>query len=52
VTLMYRRDPARNMARFYHLGLQADLLAGWSVVREWGRIRKSPTRISGRNAWL
>ena len=22
--------------RFYHLFLQADLLEGWSLVREWG----------------
>src|ERR1700749_131758 len=33
-----RRDPSRNMARFYTVGLQADLLDGWAVVREWGRI--------------
>ena len=26
------------MARFYALGMQADLLAGWALVREWGRI--------------
>jgi len=26
------------MARFYGLGMQADLLAGWALVREWGRI--------------
>jgi predicted DNA-binding WGR domain protein len=26
------------MARFYALSVQADLWAGWSLVREWGRI--------------
>jgi predicted DNA-binding WGR domain protein len=38
VTTIRRRDPARHMARFYSLAVQADLLAGWSLVREWGRI--------------
>ena len=33
-----RRDPDRRMARFYAVALQADLLDGWAVVREWGRI--------------
>ena len=36
--LIRRRDPNRRMARFYALGMQADLLAGWALVREWGRI--------------
>jgi predicted DNA-binding WGR domain protein len=35
---IHRRNPARNEARFYCVALQADLLAGWTVVREWGRI--------------
>lgn len=35
---IHRRDPDRRMARFYAAALQADLLAGWAVVREWGRI--------------
>ena len=38
MTTIRRIDPARNMARFYTIGLQADLLGGWSVIREWGRI--------------
>jgi len=25
-----------NVPRFYHLWLQEDLIAGWSVIREWG----------------
>jgi predicted DNA-binding WGR domain protein len=44
VTLIRRRDAARRMARFYSLAVQADLLAGWSLVREWGRIG-SPGRV-------
>jgi predicted DNA-binding WGR domain protein len=35
---IHRRSPARNEARFYAVALQADLLASWTVVREWGRI--------------
>ncbi|HSU04956.1 MAG TPA: WGR domain-containing protein [Acetobacteraceae bacterium] len=35
--LIHRRDPERNMARFYAVRLQADLLDGRVVVREWGR---------------
>jgi predicted DNA-binding WGR domain protein len=44
VTLIRRRDPARRMARFYSLAVHADLWAGWSVVREWGRIG-NPGRV-------
>ena len=36
-----RIDPARNMLRFYKLAIQGDLLSGWSVVREWGRIGRA-----------
>jgi predicted DNA-binding WGR domain protein len=36
-----RINPAKKMARFYVLRLQGDLLAGWSVVREWGRIGRA-----------
>jgi predicted DNA-binding WGR domain protein len=35
VILIRRRDLDRHMARFYALGMQADLLAGWALVREW-----------------
>jgi predicted DNA-binding WGR domain protein len=38
MTLIHRRDPAQRMSRFYSVSVQADLLAGWCVVREWGRI--------------
>lgn len=41
---IHRRDPSQNMARFYAVSLQADLLDGWSVVREWGRIGR-PGRV-------
>lgn len=44
MTLIHRRDPSRNMARFYALSVQADLLTGWSLVREWGRIGR-PGRV-------
>jgi hypothetical protein len=29
-----RRDASRNMARFYAVSLQVDLLDGWSVIRD------------------
>ncbi|MDR2876666.1 MAG: WGR domain-containing protein [Chromatiales bacterium] len=29
-------SPGEDRPRFYHLILQADLLGGWSLVREWG----------------
>jgi predicted DNA-binding WGR domain protein len=50
-----RRDPARRMARFYRVGLQAelleaDLLGGWSLVREWGRIGSPGTVRADRCA--
>jgi predicted DNA-binding WGR domain protein len=36
--LLHRRDPARNMARFYRLSLEPNLFGGVSLVRNWGRI--------------
>ncbi|MXN48972.1 WGR domain-containing protein [Shinella kummerowiae] len=33
-----RRDPARNMKRFYRLTVQQDLFGTVLLVREWGRI--------------
>jgi predicted DNA-binding WGR domain protein len=34
------------MARFYVLAMHADLMDGWSLVREWGRIgRRSQVRV-------
>ena len=42
--LLVRRDPARGMARFYALRVVPDLLGGWTLVREWGRVG-SPGRV-------
>lgn len=41
---LQRVDPARNMRRFYVLGVQGDLFGGADLVREWGRIGR-PGRI-------
>ena len=40
MTLAYlqRRDPARNMARFYEVNVAPTLFGETSVVRSWGRI--------------
>ena len=35
---LYRTDPSRNMARFYHLDIERDLFGFWCVVREWGSV--------------
>ena len=42
--LLVRRDPARGVARFYALRVVPDLLGGWTLQREWGRIG-SPGRV-------
>jgi predicted DNA-binding WGR domain protein len=42
--LIHRRDPARRISRFYALAVQANLLSGRSLVREWGRIGR-PGRV-------
>lgn len=36
--LLNRRDPGRNMARFYRLDITPDLFGGVMLVRNWGRI--------------
>jgi len=36
-----RRNPLKNMARFYRLELRPTLFGEWSVVRLWGRIGTS-----------
>jgi len=33
-----KRDPAKNLARFYSLMLLPNLFGEWSLQREWGRI--------------
>jgi predicted DNA-binding WGR domain protein len=35
--LMRRIDPAKNMARFYAIGVEQTLFGDWAVVRRWGR---------------
>jgi predicted DNA-binding WGR domain protein len=36
--LLVRRDPVRGVARFYALRVVPDLLGGWTLLREWGRV--------------
>lgn len=36
--LLYRQDPARNMARFYRLSIEPTLFGEIALVRAWGRI--------------
>jgi predicted DNA-binding WGR domain protein len=33
-----RREPARNLHRYYRLDVQLDLFGAWCFIREWGRI--------------
>ena len=35
---LQRRDPSRNMARFYCLSVEQSLFGDVALVREWGRI--------------
>jgi predicted DNA-binding WGR domain protein len=45
-TQLRRCDPSRNMRRFYVLAVHGDLVDGWSLVREWGRIgRRGRVRV-------
>lgn len=37
-TYLERHDPARNMARFYALSIERDLLGDVVAIRRWGRI--------------
>lgn len=36
--LLTRRNPSRNMARFYALTVEPDLFDGVALTRNWGRI--------------
>lgn len=36
--VLERRDPARNMARFYVLTIEPTLFGDAALVREWGRL--------------
>jgi predicted DNA-binding WGR domain protein len=38
-----RRDPSRNLARFYRLFIAPNLWGEWTLFREWGRIGSSGT---------
>ena len=33
-----KRDPAKNLARFYRLMVLHNLFGEWTLQREWGRI--------------
>ena len=37
-TTLTRRDPARNMHRYYRFEVQRDMFGHWCVIREWSRI--------------
>ena len=41
--MLTRINTDRNMARFYKIDVQPTLFGEWSVVREWGRIRRGGT---------
>jgi predicted DNA-binding WGR domain protein len=36
-----RRDPTKNLHRYYRLDVQPDLFGAWCFIREWGRIGRS-----------
>ena len=40
---MERREPARNIQRFYAITVTRTLFDGWALVREWGRIGQPGT---------
>lgn len=44
-----RREPARNIQRFYAITVTRTLFDGWALVREWGRIGQAGTV---REAWF
>ena len=35
-----KRDPAKNLARFYRLIVLSNLFGEWTLQREWGRIEQ------------
>lgn len=37
-TVLFRIDPARNIARFYAISIQPNLFGGVTLIRNWGRI--------------
>jgi predicted DNA-binding WGR domain protein len=38
-----RREPARNLQRFYAITVTRTLFGSWAMVREWGRIGQPGT---------
>lgn len=38
-----RRDPSRNLARFYRMLIVPTLFGEWVLLREWGRIGSGGT---------
>ncbi len=38
-----RREPARNIQRFYAITVTRTLFDRWAVIREWGRIGQAGT---------
>jgi predicted DNA-binding WGR domain protein len=42
--IMHRRDADKSMNRFYALAVHPDLIDGWTLLREWGRVG-SPGRV-------
>jgi predicted DNA-binding WGR domain protein len=49
LTYLERRDPEKNMARFYAISLAPTLFGPCAVIREWGRIG-SPGTV--REEWF
>lgn len=49
MTVMHRRNPAQNMARFYDLVVQPSLFGDFLLIRRWGRIG---TRGQTKNEWF
>jgi predicted DNA-binding WGR domain protein len=39
--VLERRDPTRNMARYYVLSLEPSLFGDTALVRQWGRLGRS-----------
>lgn len=38
-----RRDPSRNLARYYRMLIAPTLFGEWALLREWGRIGSGGT---------
>ena len=49
LTYLERRDPEKNLARFYAISLAPTLFGSCAVIREWGRIGSPGTM---REEWF